>query len=244
MKREPEKRAEPKVRAEEFRLVAWNPHRGNSAGVITATLTSEVEKFAPAVIVLNEVRNHYDTLAGWAKRHGYLHYQEKPRPATSPVDEHGSTAALVRDDAGYDVVSRRVVPMRLGWKVFSHDQPHDPRRYEVLRLRTPGGRLVKVRASHWPTNGFKGGNRLAFAESAARSAAWLTARRPRVVALDVGDHNEDVTTLRAWARRFGGKVVGHGPDSLVALGAADLDCRVMPKHESDHHLMRYRMMLP
>lgn len=221
-------------------IVQWNPHRGNTAARVTDTLDAEVRKCRPQVIVLNEVRRHHDTLAGWAKRNGYSHFQEKPRPDANPMPQHGSTALLVdRRDDDLELLKTRTIPMRVSWRVFSHQQWHHPRRYERALLRTPGGRW-KVTASHWPTNGFEGGNRVAFAESATRAAAALVARVPGTVTVDVGDHNESVRTLRKWARPLGAKVAGHGPDSCITVGATVVH-DVGPKAGSDHHLVRYEL---
>lgn len=222
-------------------LFAWNPHRGNSWRRIRRTLNQQIRSGRPDVIVLNEVRRHHGELAAWCARKGYDHFQEMPRdPNQSPVPEQGSTALLVtkrRVDLG--VLSHRVIPMRVPWRVFSHNMPHQPRRYERVRLQTDDG-VWKVTASHWPTNGFKGGNRIPFAESATRAAGAFRFTRRGTSVLDVGDHNENVRTLSKWARVFGGTVVGHGPDSLIATGAT-VSVRKLPKWGSDHHALRYQV---
>jgi hypothetical protein len=221
-------------------LIAWNPHVGHDPEHVLAVLTGETARRRADVIALNEVRNMRGPLERWARRNGYRLFQEPVPKGVAGKPEHGSTAVLVdeeRSDLG--ILGRRVVAMARWWKVFSHNTTRRPRRYERLRLRTWGGRW-KSTFSHWPTNGFGGGNRVAFAESAARAAAALRLKRPGVIGLDVGDHNESVTRLRVWTRAIGAKVVGRGPDSCIATGPVELTKETRPKYGSDHHLMRYR----
>jgi hypothetical protein len=226
-------------------LVAWNPHTGNTAARITDRLDAEVRRDRPMYFALDEVKRHRDALSSWARRNGYRLLQEQPLPerAGEPVPEHGSTALLV--DARHpdiEPLSSRVIPMKLPWKVFSHDRWHRPRRFQRDRSRVYGI-VVKTTASHWPTSGFTGGNRVAFAEAAGRAAAAILTRGRGVVALDVGDHNTSVSSLVRWAKALRAVVVGKGPDSLIAAGARKVRHEVGPKDGSDHHLMRYKVWL-
>lgn len=217
----------------------WNPWTGNPWPRVRDTLTDEVERNRPDLIVLNEVRRHYDHLDGWAERHGYVCHQEKPRPEVpgKPVPEHGSTAVLV--DARLGILSAKPVAMREPWKVFSHDRTHRPRRGWQIRLRSDGGQW-KGRFVHGPTNGFDGGNRVAFAEFARLAAAALTNKATRTTSFAVSDHNERVGRLRKWARAFGGKVAGHNVDSCIVVGGT-VTAEVLGKHGSDHHAVRFRI---
>lgn len=221
-------------------VFAWNPHTGAKADHIVRILDGQLIPARPDLIVLNEVIDQRSELAAWAKRNGYAHYQEKPRDSSlRPKPTHGATALLVtkrRVDLGE--LSQRTIAMKIGWTVFSSGTRRAPRRYERVRLLVGDDWRIKFTASHWPTNGFTGGNRLAFAETATRAAAAFVARRPGTTVLDVGDHNESVTTLRKWAKAFGALVAGRGADSIIAAGC-DVIAHALAKFGSDHHAMRY-----
>lgn len=222
-------------------VLLWNCHKGNRGPVVAAFLSQQLTPARPDLIVLNEAKGQHATLRGWATENGYTLYQERPLPEIDgkPYPEQGDVALLVtRRRIDLDVLRSRVVTMTVPWKVFSHNQPHRPKRPQRVRLLVGDDWEVKVTAAHWPTNGFKGGNRVAFAESATRAALALGARRPGTAALDIGDHNEDVQTLRSWARTFGGTVQGHGPDSIIGTGCVIAEPRVLGKHGSDHEALR------
>lgn len=222
-----------------LRVVAWNPHTGNSWANVRDTLSDEVrrDRQRPDVIVLNEVKRHHGRLDQWAERHGYVCHQEKPLPERrgKPVPEHGSTAVLVSSDL--DILSARVIVLRQPWKVFSKNRWHAPRRGWQIRVRDGSGRW-KGRFVHGPTNGFGGGNRVAFAEFAALMRAALTTKAAGVVSFAVSDHNERLKVLRKWGRLFGAKVAGRGVDTCVVVGGA-VTAEVGGKNGSDHHLIRY-----
>jgi hypothetical protein len=233
---------------DQLSIFAWNAHTGTSAAAIADRLTDELRskrgRFDYAGLF--EVGGRQHGLARWAVDHGYRIIQEDARPNQGGrVSEHGSTALLVdrrRDD--FDHLGDRFVPMMTPWTVFSHQREHDPRRFVRSRDETAGGKW-KVQASHFPTNGFRGGNRAAFLEAAARSAAFLRSGTGRVghVHVDVlpkgpsdhhalrytltrrtggtipvvfGDLNEKVEELEAWASRVGAHAVGHNVDVLVS----------------------------
>lgn len=221
-------------------VVAWNPHVGNSEARVLDTLTAELTPRRPDIIALNEVRRHREALARWGLRNGYDVLQEMPLrdDPTKPKPEHGSSALLITEERPDLSPGReRVSVGRIPWKVFSHDRMHAPRRSLRRGFRTAGGRW-KVSVDHFPTLGFEGGNRLAFAESVARLAAFLLVKIPGTVAFGVGDHNERAPRLRRWARTVAARVVGHSVDSLIITGGrAEAD--VKGKHGSDHHLVRY-----
>ena len=221
----------------DLRVLAWNSHVGNPASRVCNVLTDETRRDRPAVIVLNEVRRHRRELGVWARENGYEHYQERPLPevAGKPVPEHGSTAVLV--DVSLRVLSARVVALRQPWKVFSHNRWHAPRRGWQIRFRDDAGRF-KGRFVHGPTNGFEGGNRVAFAEFARLMREALTSKATNTVSFAVGDHNERLRLLRKWARVFGARVAGHGVDSCIVVGGT-VTAEVGEKHGSDHHLIRY-----
>lgn len=223
---------------DELDVWAWNPHLSCRPPRLRSTLSNEALRYGrPHLIVLNEVPYLHYALADWAEGHGYAHFQERPGNRRGKVvEEHGSTAVLVdlRRD-GFALVDRRVATMRTTWLVFSKNRRHLPRRYEVVRVITPGG-LWKIRASHWPTKG----NAAALAESLTRAAAWFTRRRAGVAAADIGDHNLSVAVLHVWARTFGGRVAGHGVDSAIVAGAQATATR-LGKFGSDHHAVRYRL---
>lgn len=222
-------------------LLAWNVHVGNGPAGVTRTLIAEHDRLRFDVAVLNEVRHLQPELAKWARQHDYRHFQETPPRGVKGKPEEGSTAVLITEERGdLEKVKYRVLAMGRWWKVFSRNTTRRPRRYGRLRFRTCGGPW-KLTGSHWPTLGFAGGNRAAFAESAARAAAALKIKRPGVIGVDVGDHNESVTRLRSWGRALGAQVVGKGPDSCIVTGPAFVEAEVRPKHGSDHHLMRYRI---
>jgi hypothetical protein len=220
-------------------ILAWNPHTGNPWANVRRTLNAEVKRDRPAVIVLNEVKRHFGVLDGWAERNGYVCHQEKPLPevAGRPVPEHGSTAVLI--DAGLDILTAKPVAARARWKVFSHNRWHEPRRGWQIRYRDDSGRW-KGWFMHGPTNGFEGGNRVAFAEFASLMAAALTIKAAGTTSFAVSDHNERLPALRRWARLFGAKVAGHGVDSCVVLGGT-VTAETLGKHGSDHELIRYRV---
>lgn len=222
---------------DELDVFAWNAHLACPPVRLRATLDDACVPARPDVIVLNEVPYLYDTLADWCARHGYSHHQEpKGDRAATVVSEAGSTAVLVtarRRDL--TALERRVAVMRSTWMVFSKKRRHAPRRYEVVRLATAGG-LWSLRGSHWPT----AGNRAALAETMARSAAWFARRGRRVAAADIGDHNQSLRVLRVWARAFGGRVTGHGVDSVIVAGA-HAHARRLAKYGSDHHAIRYTL---
>lgn len=223
---------------DELDVWTWNAHLSCPPKRLRTTLTNEALRDGrPHLILLNEVPYLYDTLAEWAEVHGYAHLQERMgNRRARVVEEHGSTAVLVdQRRAGLAVLSRRVAKMGAPWMVFSKRRLHRGRRYETLRLVTPGG-LWRIRASHWPTKG----NAHALAESMTRAAAWFARRRPGTVAADIGDHNLPLAVLRAWARAFGARVFGFGVDSAVVAGA-DCEATELGKFGSDHHAIRYRL---
>lgn len=227
---------------DELYLLLWNVHRGNNAARVLDRLDTEIKKRRPQVIVLNEAMQLWADLARWAARNGYRIYHQKPQPRRRgrAYPAEGDVALLVDGrDEDLELRRHRRVRMRKAWKVFSHNQPREPRIYERVWIKDPGGRW-KVTGSHWPTNGFTGGNRVAFAESAIRAAGSLVLRLLGTVGLDLGDHNVAVRLLRAWARRALGRgavVDGHGPDSVIAVGAT-VDVEVGPEDGSDHNLLR------
>lgn len=224
----------------ELYLLLWNTHRGNRPSNVIERLDTEVNRRRPQVIVLNEAMLQHTALEEWAAANGYRLFHQPPKPRTGEaLPSEGDVALLVdRRDPDLEIVKHRRVRMRLQWRVFSHNQLRQPRIYERVVLRR-GGRW-KVTGSHWETNGFDGGNRRAFAASAASAATALLARLVGTVTLDLGDHNESVKRLLAWARKVIGRgvvVKGHGPDSVIAVGAT-VDVEVGPKDKSDHHILR------
>lgn len=189
------------------------------------------------VATLNEVTEDADQLARWAVDHGYAIQQERPRSRVvdGMVTEEGSTALLI-DRALDRVGDETLATMATRWRVFSHDQWHHPRRFQRRRVRKPNGGRWKLQADHWPTNGFDGGNRAAFAEAASRTRAWLLAKAPGTIAVAAGDKNEHAQALAAWGKPFGFKVAGHNVDHVIVSGPVEaLDVEVLPKGRSDHH---------
>lgn len=221
----------------DLRLLSWNAHTGNSWANVRATLNQQVKSDRPDVITLQEVKRHYGDLDQWAERNGYVCHQERPLPevAGKPVPEHGSTAVLI--DSELAILSAKVVALRKPWKVFSHNRMHAPRRGWQVRLRDDSGRW-KGRFVHGPTNGFGGGNRVAFGEFAALMREALVNKAAGVVSFAVSDHNERLAVLRRWGRLFGAATAGHGVDSCVVVGGK-VRAETCGKHGSDHELIRY-----
>lgn len=214
-------------------LLSWNCYVANASWRVLGALLYWIRQHNPDVIVLTEANKHADVLR---KIPGYTLFQEEPvkRSRSGDVDDSGDSAVLVRD--GLAIRRARVVRMRKRWTVWSHRRRHTPRRYWVLQVRKAG--LWKVRASHWPTNGFKGRNRVAFLESALRSRLWL--RASRVPAVDVGDLNENEAVLRRWfGKRF--TVIGHRIDLLIARHVRRIKHARLGKRGSDHYAQLFRL---
>lgn len=216
-------------------VLAWNVYVANSDRNVEHHLAEWIRDHGPHVIVLNEARGHADVLRRVAREHGYELFQEDPapKPKVGPIPENGNTAVMVRRDV--DVIRRRTVAMRLRWLVVSHNRWHLPRRYEVITLRLDGRRW-KVRASHWPTNGFDGRNRAAFRESAVRARAWAnTVRTPALIVGDLNDAKARIADF--FGRRF--TVAGRHIDLLVGRRVADVQHRQLTKGGGDHHARVY-----
>lgn len=208
-------------------LLIWNPWVGNSPRRVRRAVNGWARRHNPDVIVISEARPFYGTLR---RIPGYRVFQERPAPKGSGiVDDRGDTAILVRD--GIPVRRRRVVRMGVRWRVFSHNRTHTPRRYETIKVEVDG-QWWSVRGSHYPTNGFDGGNRRAFLESAARSKAWaLICRTPTV---DAGDLNESAYRLRKFFGR-GFKIRGHRIDLIITRRVRRIEHRMLAKRGSDSH---------
>src|SRR5262249_39150862 len=139
----------------------------------------------PDVFCLSEARTHQTALA---EVPGYTVFQSEPVRSGGPiVNDQGDSAILVRDDLG-PVLREPGASMLLKGVVFGHNRTHTPRQYQGVDLKK-GGKKFRIRASHFPTHGFDGGNKRAFLESATRSKVWALAGL-RAVSLDVGDLNE------------------------------------------------------
>ena len=186
-------------------------------------------------------------LARWAVDHGYRHHAGRDaRPDQGGRSLRARVDCLLvdrrRDDL--DHLGDRFVPMGRRGRCSPTSGSTAATVPDRSRDETAGGKW-KVQASHFPTNGFRGGNRAAFPEAAARSAAFLrsgtgrlghvhvdvlpkgvsdhhalrytlTRRTAGAIPVVFGDLNEKVEELEAWASRVGAHAVGHNVDVLVS----------------------------
>lgn len=225
----------------------WNVHSGSPWPAVEKYLDDQLAMGRLDVIVLNEARNIYEPLRQWADKHGYFVRQQKPLKwnGTGRKPEKGSTAVLLcqrRKDL--QVLEERGWTRRMHkpFKVFSHDQWHEPRQFEMQAFRTVSG-LWRLQADHFPTLGFSGPNAVAFKEAARKTLKFLrNAYHDDVAALAVGDKNAHLSDLRQWfAERIRWVMIkGHNVDAVVAVGIFSLLVDVQPKGPSDHHALRFR----
>ena len=220
-------------------VLAWNAYVANTDANVRAALAGWVKAHNPDVIAISEARTHRAALQHVS---GYTLFQEPPGATVGKVvDDQGDSAVLVRDDLAPDVKRHSVAKMRDQWVVVKHRRTHTPRRHEPP-THTKGGRKWRIRASHWPTNGFGGPNRSAFLESARRSKLWAHAG-VGATSIDVGDLNDKKARVAAWfGKRF--LVAGQGIDLLVARRAAKVEHTQLDKGGSDHHAQLYVVTAP
>lgn len=219
-------------------LIGFNLYVGNKDSNVREALTEWSDRYHPHAYLLSECRPHRDVLGHIP---GYEQYQAPlapPRPGTD-VSEQGDTAILLQRRLVDSVRRSHTAHMRKQFKIESHNKVHEPRTAQVLRMRLDGW-TVRLRASHWPTLGFNGPNREAFAESAKRSRRWLRAGL-LATSLDVGDLNDDLPTVAHW---FGDgyTVEGGSPDMLIGRNVGHVESERIPdQHGSDHHGRVYRV---
>lgn len=227
------------TRAPLIDIVAWNCYVANSGENVKDFLAEQAAKFSPDVFALSEARTHADAIHEFARDFGYVPFQRPPVPQgkTGLVNDAGDSALLVRKTPEIEILSHRKAKMRRKWKVASKDRVHTPREYETATLRVRG-RKIKVRASHFPTLGFKGPNRWAFLESYAKAKAWALATGRNTATADIGDFNETRTTM---AKRLGKRflVGGSGIDLILTTDVDHIDSTELGKGGGDHNGRRY-----
>lgn len=228
--RQPKPPAPAPVPDAELTVLAWNCYTASDDDDVLAQLNRWVDRHDPDVIALSEAASHYDVLD---RLDGFTVLQEKP--GTRRGNDAGDCALLVADRV--KITHGWVSRMTRMWYVFKHNVAHEPHAYQVARLRLDG-QAWRVRASHWPTHGFSGGNRRAVIESARASRRWLR-RGAGVPSIDVGDLNETRSTLAGWfGKRF--KVFGKRIDVAVTRWVTDCEWKELPKGPSDHFGRLYK----
>ncbi|HEX7717138.1 MAG TPA: endonuclease/exonuclease/phosphatase family protein [Marmoricola sp.] len=208
-----------------MRLLSWNVENTSPGPQVAAGLTSMLVGHHPDVITLQETYRLRPTLKRWAKQHGFVLVQRRPRRGDS---ERAEVAILVRKHLA--IRKRRTIALRSIWRGPKAGVKHDGRRYRWV-LVEEDGHWWRIGCLHQPFG------QAPKAESIKRVQRWFD-RAPRRASVMAGDWN--MTKAVVEKRLKDVDVTGFGID-LSASRHCTVKATRLGKHGSDHHAIRYEV---
>lgn len=210
-----------------LRVLAWNVYTGHKPAAVRRELADMIAARHPDAIVLTEATHQQRSL-------GALGYNVIHLPSRAVVKgnqpETADTAILVKPSV--KILRHWAMHMTTFWKGPDHGWPHDPRVYQVVRIRK-GRQTWRILGDHQPFG------RKPVAESVRRLRKWLAAALS-VPSIVIGDQNQRAPEFHDRVAADAGAHVGGARIDLAAfIGCELVSVEDLGFHGSDHRAQLY-----
>lgn len=210
-----------------LKVLGWNVYVGHNPADVHRQLADMIAAHHPDVIVLTEAVHQQHSLASLG--YNVVHLPSKAvRKGNQP--ETADTAILVKPSI--TLLGHWAMRMTTYWKGPDHGWPHDPRVYQVARIRK-GRQTWRLLGDHQPFG------RKPVAESVRRLRAWLAAVRG-VPSIVIGDQNQRAPEFeKRVAPQPDAHVGGYRIDLAAFVGCELVSVVDLGFRNSDHRAQLY-----
>lgn len=201
-----------------IRMIYWNVYILHNKQDVRQELKEMAKEYQPEIIGLGEARGIYSITDDIP---GYKRFQLPPQKGAG--DENADTGVLVREDV--EILSKRPMRMRVGFRGPKAGIKREPRIYWSLRVRVEG-RVWRVSVGHWPFGPAK-------QETKRRIKRWFGRTPVTQSAVHIADVNTRPAELTKMLKGTRIHHKGIGIDrGLYKYASATV--KSLGKHGSDH----------